>query len=156
MKKTIVAVIGTSSASSEEAAAAEHVGRLVAERGWVLVTGGLGGVMEAASKGASEAGGAVVGILPHGDSSRANAHVQIPIATNMGFARNAIIAHTADALIAVGGAYGTLTEISMALNLGKPVFGINTWEIKGVRQMPDAESAINACASSVVRSGTTT
>lgn len=149
MRKKIVGVIGAGNASTNEIKIAEDVGRLIAERGWVLVCGGLGGVMEAASRGATKAGGIVVGILPQADAKLANQYVSIPIATNMGFARNSIIAHTAEALIAVGGAYGTLSEISMALNLGKPVFGIGTWDIKGVIAKPDAASAVNSCAKKI-------
>lgn len=146
MRKKIVGVIGTANATADELKIAEEVGRLIAERGWIIVNGGLGGVMEAASRGAADAGGVVVGIIPQADASLANQYVHIPIATNMGFARNAIIAHTAQALIAVGGAYGTLTEISMGLNLGRPVFGINTWEIEGVVAKQDASSAVDACS----------
>lgn len=121
MKNPIVAVIGASDATPELSEFAEAVGRGIAERKWTLVTGGLGGVMEAASKGARGAGGAVVGILPTPSTEDANDYVNIPIATNMGHARNVIIAHTADALVVVGGSYGTMSEIAIAKKLGKPV-----------------------------------
>jgi uncharacterized protein (TIGR00725 family) len=121
MKTRIVAVIGASDATPELSEFAEAVGKGIAERGFILVSGGLGGVMEAASKGARGAGGTVVGILPTGSAADANPHVEIPIATNMGHARNVIIAHTADALVAVGGGYGTLSEKAIAKKLGKPV-----------------------------------
>ena len=101
---------------------AETVGREVASRGAVLVCGGLGGVMEAAAKGASDAGGEVLGVLPGPDKECANPYVTIAVATNMGHARNVIIAHTADALIAVEGEYGTLSEAAIACKLCKPVF----------------------------------
>lgn len=101
---------------------AEVVGREIASRGATLVCGGLGGVMEAAAKGAVEAGGEVLGILPGPDNQRANPYVTIAVPTNMGHARNVIIAHTADALIAVEGEYGTLSEAAIACKLCKPVF----------------------------------
>lgn len=145
MRKTIIGVIGGSKASLKEAEIAERVGELIGRRGWVLVTGGLSGVMEAASKGASKAGGTVVGVVPHADASSANRYVDISIATNMGYARNAIIAHTAQAVIAIGGAYGTLSEIAMSRAAGKPVIGIGTWEIKGVTAVADADAALDEC-----------
>lgn len=145
MKKFIVAVIGEAEASAETIAIAQEAGERIARHGWTLVTGGLSGVMEAASRGAAKAGGIVVGILPQGETRHANPHVAIPIATNMGYARNAIIAHTADALIAVGGAYGTLSEIAFARKLGKPVFGIKSWEIEGVVPVDGAAAAVEAC-----------
>ena len=101
--------------------------------------------MEASAKGAFEAGGIVVGILPTPSTASANSFITIPIATNMGHARNVIIAHTADVLIAIGGGQGTLSEISIARKLGKTVFGIRSWEIAGVRSVSDAGEAISAC-----------
>ena len=143
--KKIVAVIGTSSANSEEIKAAEEVGREIAQNGWILINGGLTGVMEASAKGASNAGGTVVGILPTPSASSANPHITIPIATNMGHARNMIIVHTAEVVIAIGGGEGTLSEIAIARKLGKPVFGINSWEVAGVAKVKDAKGAIEAC-----------
>ena len=145
MSRTIVAVIGGREVAPELLSASEEVGRRIAEQGWVLISGGLGGVMEAASRGAANAGGTVVGILPQGDGHIANEFVQIPIATGMGYARNAVIAHSAEVLIAIGGSYGTLSEIAMALNLGRPVIGIHTWEIPGVYAVADPAAAIEAC-----------
>ncbi|MBN1283225.1 MAG: TIGR00725 family protein [Proteobacteria bacterium] len=145
MRKTIIGVIGGSKASVKEAEAAERAGELIGRRGWILVTGGLTGVMEAASRGASKAGGTVVGIVPQADPSAANRFVDISVATNMGHARNAIIAHTAQALIAIGGAYGTLSEIALARAAGKPVLGIGTWDIKGVTPVADADAALDEC-----------
>jgi len=145
MRKTMIGVIGGSKASLKEEQAAERVGELIGRRGWVLITGGLTGVMEAASKGASKAGGLVIGIVPHADASSANRYVDISIATNMGHARNAIIAHTAQAIVAIGGEYGTLSEIAMARASGKPVIGINTWDIKGVIAVADADAALDEC-----------
>ncbi len=121
-RKLIIGVIGASQPSSDGLLLAESVGGEIARRGAVLVCGGLGGVMEAAAKGAVEAGGDVVGLLPGPDKSAANPFVTIAIPTNMGHARNVIIAHTAEALIVVEGEYGTLSETAIGLKLGKPVF----------------------------------
>jgi uncharacterized protein (TIGR00725 family) len=149
MKHTIIAVIGTAEGSTEELKAAEELGNLIAKKGWTLITGGLGGVMEAASRGASKAGGTVVGIIPQGETKAANPYVHIPIATNMGHARNPIIVHSADAIVAVGGGYGTLSEIAIALKLGKPLFTIGSWDIKGTKPVKDAQAAIKACEASL-------
>ena len=108
------------------------MGRLLAEAGAVVVTGGLGGVMEAASRGAREAGGLTVGILPGTDRREANAHVQVAVPTGMGEARNALVVRAADALVAVGGQWGTLSEIALACKAGKPVAGIGSWDLEGV------------------------
>ena len=151
MRVPIIAVIGASDATADDAKVAEAVGKLIAEKNWTLVTGGLGGVMEAASRGASEAGGMVVGVLPQGETSTANPYVAIPIATNMGYARNAIIVHTADAVIAIGGGHGTLSEIGYALKLGKPIVGIGTWPIDGVRPVSDAIEAVSRISQTLQR-----
>jgi uncharacterized protein (TIGR00725 family) len=142
--KTIVGVIGASEASKDLIEAAIEIGRGIAQKGWVLATGGLGGVMEAASRGAKEEGGTVVGILPTSSTTDANEYVDIPIATNMGHARNVIIAHTADALVAIGGGYGTLSEIAISKKLGKKVVGLHSWDIDGVESKTDAQSALKA------------
>lgn len=132
-RKPIIGVIGSGRVTPEGYATALEVGRLIAEAGAVLVCGGLGGVMEAASRGCAEAGGLVVGILPGGDAGEANAYVGIPVATNMGHARNAVIAHTAGALIAVEGEYGTLSEMAIGLKLGRRVIALeDRFSIKGV------------------------
>ena len=99
--------------------------------------------MEAASRGAKAGGGITVGILPQNDAKKANQFIDIPIVTGFGIGRNVIIARTADALIAVGGAYGTLSEIAFALQMGKPVAGIGTWDIKGIMPAENAEDAIS-------------
>ena len=106
------------------------------------MTGGLGGVMEAAGRGAKEAGGLVVGILPTAERGAANRFVDVEVVTNMGHARNVILAHSADAVIAVSGALGTLSEIAIALKLGKPVIGLETWTIEGVVAASNAEDAV--------------
>jgi uncharacterized protein (TIGR00725 family) len=131
MKKEsiFIAVIGGSDVSPQIAGLAEEVGREIARRGAALVCGGVGGVMEAACKGASEAGGLTIGILP-GDSRReANPYVQIPIVTGIGYARNVVVVKSARAVIAIDGSYGTLTEIGYALQNGIPVIGLKTWSL---------------------------
>ncbi len=124
-----IAVIGGAEASPEETAAAEAVGRVLAQRGAVLICGGRGGVMEAACRGARSAGGLTIGILPGTTPKEANPYVDIPIVTGMGEARNVIIIRTAQAVIAIGGGYGTLSEIAYALQYGVPVVGLGTWEL---------------------------
>jgi uncharacterized protein (TIGR00725 family) len=126
----LIAVIGGSAATPEEEAAAEAVGRLLAEAGAVLLCGGRGGAMEAACRGAKCASGLTVGILPGTDRRQANPYVDIPVATGLGEARNAVITRTAQAVIAIGGSYGTLSEIAFALRFGVPVVGLGTWEVK--------------------------
>ena len=129
MNGPLIAVIGGSSATPEEAALAERVGRALAQAGALLICGGRGGVMEAACRGAQEAGGLTIGVLPGGERSEANPYVEIAIATGIGYARNAIITRSADGLIAVGGSYGTLSEIGLALGFDKPLVGLGTWEM---------------------------
>ncbi len=131
MNKKIIAVIGGAETSERNLRIAEEVGSLIAKNGAILITGGLGGVMEAASKGAKESGGLVIGILPGTDKRTANEYVDIPIVTGMSHARNIIIARTCDCAIAINGKYGTLTEIAYCLMFNVPVIGINTWKIDG-------------------------
>ncbi len=128
-KKKTIAVIGGAEPSPEEARLAEEVGRELARRGAILVCGGLGGVMEAACKGASSEGGVTIGILPGDNSRSANSYVQIPIVTGIGYARNVAVVKSAQAVIAVGGSYGTLSEIGHALQSSIPVIGLNTWSL---------------------------
>jgi uncharacterized protein (TIGR00725 family) len=130
MKIPIVAVVGGGIVEAGAERVAEEVGRLLAERGAIVLTGGLGGVMAAACRGATHAGGTTVGLLPGDDRGDANEWVGVAIATGMGEARNALVARAADAMIAVGGEFGTLSEIALALKLGRPVIGIDTWEIR--------------------------
>ena len=139
----MIAVIGGRKADKKLLASAEEVGRLIAQKKAVLVSGGLAGIMDAASKGAKMAGGITIGILPHDHKRSANKYIDIPIATGLGIGRNVVIARTADAFIAIGGAYGTLSEIAFALQLEKPVVGIKTWDIKGVISAENAEDAVN-------------
>jgi hypothetical protein len=128
-KKRFIAVIGGSQPTSKETKVAEKVGRELAKQGAILVCGGLGGVMEAACRGASSEAGMTIGILPGDNRQAANSYVQIPIATSLGYARNAAVVKSAQAVIAIGGSYGTLTEIGYALQSGIPVIGLNTWAI---------------------------
>jgi uncharacterized protein (TIGR00725 family) len=122
-----LAVVGSASCDAKTAALAEKVGREIAHCGAVLICGGRGGVMEAACRGARSAGGTTVGILPGTDRAQANPYVDIPIVTGLGEARNALVVRSADAVIAVRGGYGTLSEIALALKMGRPVVGIGTW-----------------------------
>ncbi len=124
-----IAVIGAGRCSSDVAAWAEAVGRELAHHGAVVVCGGLGGVMEAACKGARSAGGLTVGILPGTSHRDANRYVDVPIVTGMGEARNVLVIRSAQAVIAVHGEYGTLSEIAHALKLGVPVVGLHTWHL---------------------------
>jgi len=128
-KKKFIAVIGGGQPSPQEVQLAEEVGRELAKRGVVLVCGGLGGVMEAACKGAQSEGGVTIGILPGENRQAANPYVQIPIVTGIGNARNVAVVKSAQAVIAIGGSYGTLSEIGHALRSGIPVIGLNTWSL---------------------------
>jgi len=142
-KKTIyIAVIGGHRCSEQIREIAEQVGRKVAEMGAVLVCGGLTGVMEAACKGAKSAKGITVGILPGESREEANPYVDFPILTGIGYMRNALVVKNAQAVIAIDGSVGTLSEIAFALQMNKPVIGIKTWDIEGVVQVKDAEEAI--------------
>jgi len=124
-----IAVIGGKRCSSQEAKLAEEVGRELARRGVAVVCGGMGGVMEAACRGAQSEGGITIGILPGETRQVANPYVQIPIVTGMGYARNVAVVKSAQAVIAISGSYGTLTEIAHALQSGIPVIGLNTWSL---------------------------
>ena len=128
----IVGVIGGGEVSTEVGRLAEEVGKRIAEGGAILLCGGKGGVMEMACKGAKEAGGLTVGILPSMNPDDANPYVDVRIPTGMGHARNAIVAVASDVLVAIGGRYGTLSEIAHALNLGKTVVGLGTWKLEEI------------------------
>jgi hypothetical protein len=127
MRQRMIGVIGAGTATATGYDAARQVGRLIAEAGAVLVCGGLGGVMEAACRGACEAGGQTLGLLPGPEAAQANPWVTLAVPTNLGHARNVIIAHTAQALIAVEGEFGTLSEMAIGLKLGKPVVALDSW-----------------------------
>lgn len=129
----IVGIIGGSQIQKKEIYdTAYRTGALIAGNGWSLVCGGLGGVMEAAARGAYEAKGTTIGILPQSDKSGANAYITVPVATGIGYARNFIIISTADVLVAIDGAYGTLTEIAIALGMKKTVLSLGSWELEKV------------------------
>ena len=148
-KKQFVAVIGGGECSVQEAELAEAVGRELARREVILVCGGLGGVMEAACKGANGAGGVTIGILPGDDSRSANPYVQLPIVTGLGNARNVAVVKSAQVVIAVGGSYGTLSEIGHALQIGIPVIGLNTWALSRNGQ-PDSSIVLAQNAAEAV------
>jgi uncharacterized protein (TIGR00725 family) len=139
--KRCVAVIGPGEATAAEVAVAEEVGARLVDLGATVVTGGLGGVMEAASRGAKSRRGVTIGLLPGLDRSEANGWVDVAIATGLGEIRNALIVRTSDALVAVGGGAGTLSEIGFALKLGRPVIGIGTFNVEGVVQVGSAAEA---------------
>ena len=151
-----IAVIGAAAGDEELLAAAEEVGRRIAEAGAVVVTGGLSGVMEAASKGASEAGGTAIGVIPTSDPADANEHVTHAVATGVGQARNLAVVGSGDAVIAVGGEWGTLSEIALARKLGKPVVSLQSWPLKnragtdlGIDEPDSPEAAVDAALSSL-------
>jgi hypothetical protein len=145
-ERKYIGVIGAGECDAELGILAEAVGRGIAEAGAVLVYGGMGGVMEAACRGAKAAGGTTIGILPGPDRSGANECVDIAIATGINEARNLAIIRTSDVLIAVGGSYGTLSEIGFALKAGKKVVGLRTWDIKGIVPAATVEEAVRLAA----------
>jgi len=141
--KLRVAVVGGARCSAEMATLAEEIGRELARRGCVVVTGGLGGVMEAACRGAKSENGLTVGILPGLHDRDANDHVDIAIVTGLSHARNAIVVRSADAVIAINGQYGTLSEIALSLTQATPVVGLRTWDISGLVPAKTAKEAVD-------------
>jgi uncharacterized protein (TIGR00725 family) len=139
-----IAVVGPGQATAEQLAVAEEVGAEVAAAGAVLVCGGLGGVMEAACRGSRSRLGTTVGLLPGLDRTDANGWVQIAIPTGLGEMRNALIVRAADAVVAVGGAWGTLSEIALAMRTGVPVVGLGTWEFDGILRAVTPAEAVRA------------
>jgi uncharacterized protein (TIGR00725 family) len=137
-----VAVVGPGEAADHETHAAEEVGRGLADGGAIVVCGGLGGVMAAACRGAFERGGVTVGILPGHERAAANQWVGVALPTGLGELRNGLVVRAADAVIAVGGAYGTLSEVALALKIGVPVIGLNTWAIDGVDNVDTPDVAV--------------
>lgn len=131
-RKIIIGLMGPGEATTSVEAMSETIGKLIAEAGAVLITGGMGGAMAAASRGASKAGGLVIGVLPGSTARDANPYVDIPIVTGMGNARNCVNILTSDAIIAVAGGYGTLSEIALALKCRKPVVKLRSWELETV------------------------
>lgn len=137
-----IGVIGGARPKPAFEAQALEVGRLIAEAGAVLVCGGLSGVMTAAARGAREAGGPTIGILPGASAGEANPYIDVAIATGLGYTRNALVVMNTDALIAVDGEFGTLSEIAYGNIFGKPVIGLGTWEVKGVTPAKTPEEAV--------------
>lgn len=149
-----VAVIGGSQCDDETAETARQAGRLIAGRGWLLVCGGRGGVMRAACQGAREAGGATVGLLPGEDWRAGNEFLSLAIATGLGHMRNFLVVLNADAVLAVSGGAGTLSEIALALKIGRPVAAVGQWAgLPGVRRAQSAEEAMNLLETLLTGSG---
>jgi len=143
-----IGVIGAGQCSPSVERIAEEVGKEIARSKVVLICGGLGGVMEAAARGAKLEGGLTVGILPGAHSDDANQYIDVSIVTDLGHARNVLLVHSSDALIAVEGRYGTLSEIAVALKLKKPVVGLNTWNIsKEIVKAKNAQEAVSLAIS---------
>ena len=145
-----VAVVGSGEASGELYEKAKEVGRLVAGRGGIVVCGGRSGVMEAASRGATEAGGVAIGILPDEDRKEANEHLSYSVATGTGQARNLAVVCSGDVVVAVGGEYGTLSEIGFALKVGRPVVALMSWDLgEHVAVASSPEEAVQAAFASL-------
>jgi len=136
IKQKIIAVIGAGDATEEDCNLAGAVGEEIARQQYTLLCGALGGVMEAACRGAKSLNGTTIGILPGTSKSECNPYIDYPIVTGMGHGRNIIVAGSSDAIIAIGGSYGTLSEIAFALRLKIPIIGINTWDVS-----PDIKKA---------------
>ena len=139
-----VAVIGGSSCSKKDYRIAQKMGQLIALEGWVLICGGSSGIMEAVCKGAKQKGGLTVGILPSYTGEEANRYLDVKIPTGFGYARNTLVIRAADVVIAISGKSGTLSEIAFSLCEEKPILGINTWGIKGVKKIKNPLAAIKA------------
>lgn len=156
-----VAVVGPgdAGASDQDRELATEVGRLLAERGAVVVTGGLGGVMEAASRGASGAGGRVLGLLPGMSREEQNAYLTLSVPTGLGQLRNGLVVRSADAVIAIGGGWGTLSEIALAMRSGRAVVGLRSWHatppqpsaLDALREVSSAVDAVNAALAAATR-----
>ena len=149
-----IAVVGPGDASAAELGEAEEAGAAIAEAGAGLVCGGLGGVMEAACRGARSAGGLTLGLLPGLERAAANGWVLVAVPTGLGEARNALVVRAADALVAIGGGWGTLSEIALALKAGRPVVGVRTWQphrdgrpVEGVLAAGGAREAVETALS---------
>jgi uncharacterized protein (TIGR00725 family) len=141
--KTHIGVIGAGGCPIEIYETSYDVGHIIGEKGWVLICGGLSGVMEGAAKGCFERGGITVGLLPGTEKASANPYITFAIPTGMGEARNVLVVRASDVVIAIAGGYGTLSEIGLALKIGKPVIGLNTWQdIDGVDYVKTPQQAI--------------
>ena len=141
--KKLISIVGGREASRELLLEAQKLGRLIARSGYGIVCGGMGGIMEAAARGCKEEGGLTVGILMHDDPKFANPFIDVAIPTGLGIARNLLVVRAGEVVIAIDGRYGTLSEIALALQLGKPVIGLQTWDIsENIIKVPSAEVAI--------------
>ncbi|HID40135.1 MAG TPA: TIGR00725 family protein [Calditrichaeota bacterium] len=140
--KELIGVIGAGTCNQNIYLTAYEVGKEIGKRGYGLICGGMGGVMEASAKGCQENGGLTIGIIPHKNKEEANPYLDIVIPTGMGIMRNLLIVRSAAVLIAIDGRYGTLSEIAFALQIGKPVIGLQTWEVS--TEIIDASDAIDA------------
>lgn len=141
-QKTIIGIIGSSNPTPEEALLAQEVGEKLAKNDVIIICGGLGGIMEAGCRGAKSAGGLTIGIIPGTSGKDANPYIDIPIPTGIGEARNLIIIRSSSGVIAIGGGYGTLSEIAFSLKLKIPVIGLKTWAIEGIIRAETAEEAV--------------
>ena len=152
MMKKLIGVIGAGQCSQDIADLAYDVGKHIAENGYSLICGGLGGVMEAASRGCNDHGGLTIGIIPQEESDQANPYVDIVIPTGMGIMRNLLIVRSAEVLIAVNGKFGTLSEIAFALQLNKPIIGLNTWDVSdNIIKADDAADAVQKAMECIVQ-----
>jgi uncharacterized protein (TIGR00725 family) len=158
--KPIVSVIGAAAATAQQQADAEEVGRLLAEQGIVLICGGRGGVMQAACRGAVGAGGLTIGILPGNDPEAGNPYLSIALPTDLGHARNVLVVMAGQVVIAIGGGSGTLSEIAVALKIGKKVIGLHTWQAKNsqgklaeIHEVDSAEEAVSAAMAYLTTAG---
>ncbi len=142
--KRIIGVIGKGDSNEEDCRIAHEVGEEIARNGFTLLTGGMGGVMEAACRGSKSAGGTTIGILPGSSKSDCNTYVDYPIVTGMGHGRNIIVVGSSDAIIAIGGSFGTLSEIAFALRLNIPIIGLNTWDVStDIKKAESAQEAVH-------------
>jgi uncharacterized protein (TIGR00725 family) len=144
MKPTYVSVIGGGDCTAAEQALAEEVGRLLAAEGATLVCGGMGGVMEAAARGAKEAGGTTIGILPGHDRTQGNRYLDYVVTTGIGHARNLAVVSSGDVVVAIGGGYGTLSEIGLAAKIGRTVVILGSWQLEGGESTDDIQYASSA------------
>ncbi len=152
--KIFIGVIGAGDCSGDVYKLAEEIGERIAKAGAVLVCGGLGGVMEAASKVAKKEGGTTIGILPGADKSQANSYIDFPIATGLGEGRNLLVIRNSDVVIALPGEYGTLSEIGFCLKLEKPIIGLFTWDVsEEIIKAKNAEEAVKIALSKVKKDG---
>ena len=149
-----IGIIGSGICSSAVYSLAENMGAEIGRRGWTLVCGGLGGVMEGASKGCFENGGLTVGILPGFTKESANPYIKVPVPTGLGDGRNLLVVRASDVLVAISGGYGTLSEIAMALKMNKKLIGLQTWKhIEGIRHVYNTVDAVQEIEKELSRMG---